>query len=187
MNSFPEPARSGAELAPDTLEILQSATRVLTGVALRSLDVLDGAVTLPQFRILAVLADFGRAQSGHVARTLGIETSAVTRFADHMVAAGYASRDGAPDHLGEAILELSASGEDLVGRVADWRERELARIARGSRWPSARSSPMRYVSSWRSRARATGRPRLPHVSVENPGRHEKDPLAACGTPGAGAV
>ena len=43
--------------------VLQAATRVLAGVALRSLDVLDGAVTLPQFRMLAVLADFGRARS----------------------------------------------------------------------------------------------------------------------------
>jgi len=51
------------ELAPDALEILQAATRVLAGVALQSLDVLDGAVTLPQFRILAVLADFGRTRS----------------------------------------------------------------------------------------------------------------------------
>ena len=130
MDSFSEAARGGAELAPDVLETLQATTRVLVGVALRSLDVLDGAVTLPQFRILAVLADSGRAGPAQVARTLGIETSAVTRFADRMVAAGYASRDAAPDHLGEAVLELSASGEDLVGRVADWRERELARIVR---------------------------------------------------------
>ena len=47
------------ELAPETAEVLQAATRVLAGVALRSLDVLDGAVTLPQFRMLAVLADLG--------------------------------------------------------------------------------------------------------------------------------
>jgi hypothetical protein len=47
----------GLELAPGTAEVLQAATRVLAGVALRSLDVLDSAVTLPQFRLLAVLAD----------------------------------------------------------------------------------------------------------------------------------
>jgi len=34
--------------------------RVLAGVALRSLDVLDRTVSLPQFRVLAVLADVGR-------------------------------------------------------------------------------------------------------------------------------
>jgi hypothetical protein len=51
------------ELEPGTIEVLQAATRVLAGVALRSVDVLGGAVTLPQFRMLAVLADLGRCRS----------------------------------------------------------------------------------------------------------------------------
>ena len=51
-------------LEPGTAEVLQAATRVLAGVALRSLDVLDSAVTLPQFRLLAVLADLGPAPPG---------------------------------------------------------------------------------------------------------------------------
>ena len=130
VESSQEPAYRGVELAPDTLEILQAATRVLAGVALRSLDVLDGAVTLPQFRILAVLADFGRARSEQVAQALGIEASAVTRFADRMVAAGYVSRDDEQGHSDAVTLELSASGEDLVGQVTAWREQELARIFR---------------------------------------------------------
>lgn len=48
----------GPVLEPGTAEVLQSATRVLAGVALRSLDVLDSAVTLPHFRLVA---------AGHVA------------------------------------------------------------------------------------------------------------------------
>ena len=54
--------RSG--LAPRAAEVLQAATRVLAGVALRSLDALDSAVTLPQFRLLAVLADLGPVPTG---------------------------------------------------------------------------------------------------------------------------
>jgi len=87
-------------------------------------------VTLPQFRILAVLADFGSARSARVAEALGIETSTVTRFADRMVAAGYVARDDEPAHSDAVTLELSAAGEDLVGQVTAWRERELARIFR---------------------------------------------------------
>ena len=128
MESSLKAARHGAELAPDALEMLQAATRVLAGVALRSLDVLDGAVTLPQFRILAMLADFGRARSAQIAQALGIEVSAVNRFADGMVAAGYVSRETEPARRDEALLELSSPGEDLVGRVTAWREQELARI-----------------------------------------------------------
>ncbi len=123
-------AEDGAELGPDTLETLQAATRVLAGVALRSVDVLDGAVTLPQFRMLAVLAELGRARSVQVARALGLEASTVTRLADRMVAAGYVSRGGEPGHRGVVALELTVSGKHLVDQVAAWREQELARIYR---------------------------------------------------------
>lgn len=52
---------------------LQAATRVLAGIALRSLDALDGAVTLAQFRMLSVLADLGQARSASIAAALGLE------------------------------------------------------------------------------------------------------------------
>jgi len=121
-------ARVLPDLEPDTLEVLQAATRVLAGVALRSLDVLDGAVTLPQFRMLAVLADLGRARSVQVARALGLEASTVTRLADRLVAAGHVTRGTEPGHRGVVTLELTATGEHLVSEVAAWRQQELARI-----------------------------------------------------------
>ncbi|HEY2507898.1 MAG TPA: MarR family transcriptional regulator [Streptosporangiaceae bacterium] len=117
-----------AELTPDTVGVLQDATRVLTGVALRSVDVLQGAVTLPQFRMLAVLGDLGQARSAEVARALGLEASTVTRLADRLVTAGYVARGSEPGHRGVVTLELTASGERLVRQVAQWRAQELARI-----------------------------------------------------------
>ncbi len=115
------------ELAPETVEVLQAATRVLTGIALRSVDVLDGAVTLPQFRMLAVLADLGRVRSIQVARALGLEASTVTRLA-RLVAAGHVTRGSEPGHRGVVTLELTATGQELVRQVAAWRQQELSRI-----------------------------------------------------------
>jgi DNA-binding MarR family transcriptional regulator len=118
----------GPGLAPGAAEVLQAATRVLAGVALRSLDVLDSAVTLPQFRLLAVLADLGPVASGRAARTLGLDPSTVTRLADRMVAAGHVARGTDPQHRGVVALELTASGRDLVAAADAWRRQELARI-----------------------------------------------------------
>jgi DNA-binding MarR family transcriptional regulator len=115
-------------LAPETAEVLQAATRVLAGVALRSLDVLDSAVTLPQFRLLAVLADLGPVASGRAARTLGLDPSTVTRLADRMVAAGHVARGTSPQHRGVVTLDLTASGRSLVAAADSWRRQELARI-----------------------------------------------------------
>jgi DNA-binding MarR family transcriptional regulator len=110
------------------VETLQAATSVLAGVALRSLDVLAGAVTLPQFRVLAVLADLGCARSGQVARALGLEASTMTRFADRLVGSGYIERGGDPGHRGVVTLKLTRAGRELVARVREQRHQELARI-----------------------------------------------------------
>jgi len=127
MSSTPD--QDGApELAPGTLDVLQAATRMLAGVALRSLDVLDAAVTLPQFRMLAVLADLGRVPSGQSARALGLDPSTVTRLADRLVAAGYVARGTDPRHRGVVTLELTADGRGLVAAADAWRRQELTRI-----------------------------------------------------------
>jgi DNA-binding MarR family transcriptional regulator len=117
-----------ADLAAETADVLQAATRMLAGVALRSLDVLDAVVTLPQFRLLAVLADLGRVPSGQAARVLGLDRSTVTRLAGRMVAAGHVARGTDPRHRGMVTLELTPSGRDLVAAAASWRRQELARI-----------------------------------------------------------
>lgn len=109
--------------------MLQAATWVLAGVALRSLDVLDGAVSLPQFRVLAVLADLGCARSTRVARALGLDASTVTRLADRLVAAGHVERGSDPDNRTVVTLELTGTGRHLVDQVTGWRRWELARIA----------------------------------------------------------
>ena len=118
----------GPGLAPGTSDVLQAATRVLAGVALRSLDVLGAAVTLPQFRLLAILADLGPVPSGQAARALGLDPSTVTRLADRMVVAGHAARGTEPRHRGVVTLTLTASGRELVATAGAWRRRELARI-----------------------------------------------------------
>ena len=68
MEPSPGTRRILPEPTPQTVEVLQAAARILAGVALRSADVLVGAVTLGQFRILAVLANPGRARSVQLAR-----------------------------------------------------------------------------------------------------------------------
>ncbi len=121
---------AGAEFA-EQVAALQAATRVLAGVALRSLDVLDGVITLPQFRMLAVLAELGRARSSRVARALGLDASTVTRLADRLVTAGHVARGSDPRHRSVVTLELTPSGERLVAAVSQWRQRELSRIVAG--------------------------------------------------------
>ena len=110
------------------VEVLQAATRVLAGVALRSLDVLDGIVSLPQFRVLAAVAELEPARSTTVARALGLEASTITRLGDRLVAAGYVVRGSDPGNRSVVTLKLTPLGQNLVTQVARWRRQELTRI-----------------------------------------------------------
>jgi DNA-binding MarR family transcriptional regulator len=124
------PARGGRadRKTAEMVEVLQAATRVLAGVALRSLDVLDGMVSLPQFRVLAALAELEPARSTTVARALGLEASTITRLADRLVAAGHVVRGSDPGNRSVVTLELTPLGRNLVTQVARWRRQELTRI-----------------------------------------------------------
>jgi DNA-binding MarR family transcriptional regulator len=122
------PENDAPELDPGAAGVLQAATRMLAGVALRSMDALDGEVTLPQFRLLAVLADLGPVPSGQAARALGLDRSTITRLADRLVAAGHVTRGSDPGHRGVVLLDLTTSGRDLVITADTWRWQELARI-----------------------------------------------------------
>jgi DNA-binding MarR family transcriptional regulator len=119
---------TGPELSPEVADVLQAATRMLAGVALRSMDALGAAVTLPQFRLLAVLAGLGPVPSGQAAQALGLDPSTITRLADRMVAAGHVARGSDPRHRGVVTLELTPSGRDLVAKADMWRRQELARV-----------------------------------------------------------
>ncbi len=120
---------SGADEKPaEQVAVLQALTRVLAGIALRSMDALHGAVTLPQFRMLSVLAEGPPARSSAVARALGLDASSVTRLADRLVAVGYVTRGSDPGHRSVVTLQLTPEGKHLVAQVESWRQAELTRI-----------------------------------------------------------
>jgi DNA-binding MarR family transcriptional regulator len=112
----------------DDVEMLRAAARMLTGVALRSLDVLGGSVSLPQFRALAVLDDLGPARSARVAEALGLEPSTVTRLTNRLIAAGHVTRRADPSNRSAVMLDLTDTGRRMVAEVVGWRRRELRRI-----------------------------------------------------------
>lgn len=117
-----------ADEIAEGVEALQEATRLLAGVALRSVDVLEGAVSLPQLRVLAVLAHLGQVRSVRVATALSLEPSTVSRLVDRLVAAGHVTRIMDPSNRSAVILELTSSGRHLVAEVSAWRQAELRRL-----------------------------------------------------------
>ncbi len=90
------PSRSAAAVdpRPEVVDKSLTASRALLGVIARSLAPVMDAVTLPQFRVLVVLSNFGPLRMGELALHLGANQSSFSRFADRMVTGGLISQVG---------------------------------------------------------------------------------------------
>ena len=147
---------------PSSREIraFHDAGRDLIGIALRSLDVVGGGLSLPKFRMLLVLSELGRVPSVRVAEELGVNASSVSRLADRMVEEGFVNR-GTDDHSRSVVtLELSDEGWRLVDRVVAWRHDELGRLLAGID-PELRASATTALERFAEEAAVTYSDRFP--------------------------
>lgn len=125
----PAPAATTATAARDDLiEALLSASRVMVGLAARSLADLDSEVTLPQYRALVVLASRGPQRIVEISTELGVNPSTGTRMCDRLVRKGLIGRRRSATDRREVRLTLTSAGEYLVQEVTRRRRTELARI-----------------------------------------------------------
>lgn len=104
------------------------ASRALLGVVARSLAPVLDQVSLAQFRVLMLLAEYGPTRSGQLAEYLGVHPSTFTRMADRLVAGGWVERQEAPGNRREVHVALTASGGQLVSEVIQRRREALERI-----------------------------------------------------------
>lgn len=109
-------------------ESLLTASRALVAVAARSLVAVDESVTLPQFRVLVVLASRGPQLMGHLADALAVHQSTATRLCDRLVGKGLVTRATAPSSRREVQIELTTEGRRVVIDVSAVRRAEIERI-----------------------------------------------------------
>lgn len=116
-----------------------TASRALLGVIARSLATVMDTVTLPQFRVLVVLSDFGPLRMGELSEKLGANQSSFSRFADRMVTAGLIARQVGIANRREVIITLTGLGRDIHDTVTEARRAEIATLL-GSLSPAERQA-----------------------------------------------
>lgn len=120
-----------AESVDDDVQAVTSAvltaSRLLVAVSARSLAAVPERVTLPQFRMLVVLAG-GETKLVTLAERLAVNPSTATRMVDRLIAAGLVDRRVNPDNRRENVLRLTESGRRIVDEVTARRRAEIAEI-----------------------------------------------------------
>jgi DNA-binding MarR family transcriptional regulator len=103
-------------------------TQALVGITAQSLDALDGAVTVSQFRLLRTLEGLGRVPSSTLAAALGTAASTVTRLVDKLAAAGYVARGTDAHSRSIVTVEVTEAGRAVVDAVLARRHALLAAV-----------------------------------------------------------
>lgn len=112
----------------DATEATLRASRALLGIVARSVaDALE-QVTLPQFRVLVVLAGSGTMRMGALAARVGAVPSTFSRTIDRMVDGGWVERRESPQSRREILVDLAPAGRRLVDLVTDRRRRQVASV-----------------------------------------------------------
>ena len=104
------------------------ASRALMGVVARSLTPALESVTLPQFRVLVVLASSGPLPIGLLASRLGAVASTFSRFVDRLEDTSLVEREPNPDSRREVLVRLTAKGEEMVREATDRRRHAMAEV-----------------------------------------------------------
>lgn len=121
---MPPPAR------PDPLDPVVDAvlasSRALVAVSARSIADTTG-VTLPQYRLLVVLADRPRTLT-ELAAQLDVAPSTALRMVDRLESAGLVDRTVRPENRRETRLSLTGNGRRVVDTVTERRRRDLRTV-----------------------------------------------------------
>jgi DNA-binding MarR family transcriptional regulator len=123
------PAHSPAPDASDLdgqVEAVMRAAQVLVAVVARSVAEVEDVVTLPQLRVLVMVATQGSMNLTAVAEGLGVHPSNATRTCDRLVMAGLLDRRDSPGDRRQLELTLTREGERLIASVLQHRREAIA-------------------------------------------------------------
>jgi DNA-binding MarR family transcriptional regulator len=120
----------GEPVDADLVEAFVSASRALVAVAVRSLGAGDADITLPQHRILVLLAAHGPQRIGDLATLLGVNGSTATRHCDRLQRRALVQRSRVVDDRRAVHVSITEAGARAVEQVNRTRRREIAAILR---------------------------------------------------------
>jgi DNA-binding MarR family transcriptional regulator len=112
----------------DVTEAVLSASRVLVGIAARSIAAVDSEVTLPRYRALVVLCGTGTLPMSDLADRLACSRSTATRLCDRLVRDGLVERRSREDDRRSVEVVVTRRGANLVRKVTERRREEIAAV-----------------------------------------------------------
>lgn len=118
------------------IDAVMLAARAIVAMTAQSVAALNDQVTLPQLRVLVMVASRGPLNLGAVAAGLNVHSSNATRVCDKLVTSNLLSRDDDPSDRRNLVLELTDEGRALVDAMNASRRAAIDTVL--SRMPRSR-------------------------------------------------
>jgi DNA-binding MarR family transcriptional regulator len=134
------------------IHAVMRAAQALVGIAVSSLNQAEGTLSLPQLRVLGIVADRGPLNVNTLAAAARIHPSNATRACDPLVARRLLTRSTSPTDRRQVQLAITTRGREVLRSILRHREAATAEIL-GRMTPAERTS---LVTALETFARAAG-------------------------------
>lgn len=123
-----EPSPDSDAPSREQVDAVMLAARVLVGVTARSFAAIEDRVTLPQLRVMVMIASRGPLNLGSIAESLDVHPSNASRACDRLVAAGLLDRRDDPADRRNIVLRFTEVGAQLVDEVTAQRREAIYEV-----------------------------------------------------------
>jgi DNA-binding MarR family transcriptional regulator len=134
------------------VDAIMVALQALVGMAAQSVSEVEDRVTLPQLRVLVLIASRGTLNLNALAQAMGINPSNASRSCDRLVAAGLLRRTASPLDRRNLVLDLTDDGRALIEKLTERRRQAIAEVL--DQVPSSRRRAL--VNAMRTFGKAAG-------------------------------
>lgn len=150
-------ARSDHEADPELtaaqqVDAIMLALQALVGIAAESATAVEDRVTLPQLRVLVLIASRGTLNLNALAAAMNVHPSNASRACDRLVAAGLLRRTESPLDRRNLALELTEQGLELIDALVEHRRQAISAVL--ERVPQSRRRAL--VNAMRAFGEAAG-------------------------------
>lgn len=143
---------SEVHVTSEQVDAVMFAAQALVGVAAQSVTEVEDRVTLPQLRVLMLIANRGGLNLNSLAKAMDVHPSNASRACDRLVAAGLLARTESTIDRRNLLLELTAEGQRLIDDLSDHRRDAITQVL--SRMPDTRRRTL--IGAMRSFGEAVG-------------------------------